>query len=92
MRKNYLNRLPAGMLPIALCPGGDLICLNMDKELFGKIFFWDHEHECLNNELYLVADTFLEFLRSFSESSSANIDDTVKDVRVEIDWEKLKNR
>lgn len=43
--KTYKNRIPPNCLPIALEDSGGLIILDLNKNNYGKIFFWDHENE-----------------------------------------------
>ena len=66
--KRYRNRVPAGFLPIAVDPGGNLICLAMAGARAGKVYFWDHEEEAeegqppTDKNVFLIANTFDEFL------------------------------
>lgn len=43
--KRYRDRIPGELVPIAECPGGDQICLGTGNEVFGKIYYWDHDKE-----------------------------------------------
>lgn len=68
----YTGRLPNDLFPIAHDPGGNLICIGIDGDCFGKIYFWDHEFEADENEpdysnVYLIADSFIEFLENLYE-------------------------
>jgi hypothetical protein len=61
------DRLPAGMLPIASEPGGNLFCLGISPEHFGKVFFWDHELEDYEfqyefENMILLTDSFSRFI------------------------------
>jgi hypothetical protein len=77
LRKNidtYRGRMAFNIIPIADCPGGDLICIGVIKEVYGRIFFWDHNQEKFDpseNELwsnvYLVSDSFLGFILSLQK-------------------------
>lgn len=46
--------------------GGDLFgntfCLDLRPESFGKVYFWDHEHNADETGLHLVADDFESFV------------------------------
>ena len=44
--------------------GGNLFCLDLKKESFGKIYFWDHEHMETETGFYLVANDFTSFISS----------------------------
>lgn len=66
--------MPFNIIPIADCPGGDLICIGVIKEVYGRIFFWDHNQEKFDpseNELwsnvYLVSDSFVDFILSLQK-------------------------
>lgn len=64
----YVGGIPRGIVPIAGNGGGDYICLDLrnGKE---RVAFWDKRHfwgtgEWRERDLYHVADSFAEFLRS----------------------------
>lgn len=67
MLERYRNRIPISFLPIADAPGGNQICLGVHKDSFyGKVYFWDHEGTGKNkDDIYLVANSFKEFIESF---------------------------
>ncbi len=66
--ETYLGRVPPALLPIADDPGGNQICLGIDGEHRGAVFFWDHEREADGGELPSfdnvtpVAPSFAAFL------------------------------
>ena len=68
----FRDRVPANLFPIARDPGGNLICIATEGADNGKVFFWDHEFEAEEGEpptsrnVYLVADSFDEFLEGLS--------------------------
>ncbi|AQY49783.1 hypothetical protein PWEIH_02222 [Listeria weihenstephanensis FSL R9-0317] len=58
-----------GFVPIADDPGGNQICISINKENYGAIYFWEHE---LGNEdelenLFYIAANFDEFLTNLYE-------------------------
>ncbi|GAB3939867.1 hypothetical protein GCM10028805_00780 [Spirosoma harenae] len=68
----YAERFPLGIIPVGEDPGGNYICLDANQgESYGKVYFYDHE---IDNEdaqgnptrdnLFLVADSFTEYLKS----------------------------
>jgi len=62
---SYKDRIAIEALPIALDPYGNQICLILTGKYRGKIYFWDHEEELLDkSNLYLIADSFDEFITS----------------------------
>lgn len=64
------NRMPGDLVPIGTDEGGNLVCIAVKGPNTGKIYFWDHEEEAEEgqeasyNNLFLVADSFKEFLES----------------------------
>lgn len=64
------ERMPSNFIPIATDPGGNKLCIVVSGDYNGKIYFWDHEQEELNdssslsNNLYLVANSFDDFIKS----------------------------
>lgn len=61
----YAGRIPDHLVPIAADPFGNVICIAVAGPSAGAVYFWDHEEEgdVLNNDnVYLIADTFTEFL------------------------------
>ncbi|WP_010583137.1 SMI1/KNR4 family protein [Schlesneria paludicola] len=61
-------RMPTELVPIALDPGGNLVCISTHGPNRGKVFFWDHEEEASDGQVpdyrnvYTVANSFTEFL------------------------------
>ncbi|MCT4509896.1 MAG: SMI1/KNR4 family protein [Tepidibacter sp.] len=43
--KCYWERMPKSLVPIGECPGGNLICIGIDRGHLDKIYFWNHENE-----------------------------------------------
>ena len=70
---DYYDRIPSGFLPIAVDPGGNLICLAIAGDNAGKVYFWDHEEEVEEGQtpgyenVYLIANSFHEFLNCLSD-------------------------
>lgn len=84
--KTYFGRMPKNLIPIAECPGGDQLCIGVNEEVRGKIYFWGHDQETFDpseeelwNNVYLVADSFVEFILSFQV---INDDETPKDLGI----------
>jgi hypothetical protein len=71
--ENYKNRIPNDLFPIAHDPGGNLICICISGDNYGKIFFWDHDIEADEGELpdysniTLISDSFEEFMNNLYE-------------------------
>ncbi len=57
----YEDQLPKGYVPICDGGWGDLFCQSVNKPNYGKIYYWCHE-EPEDHNLFLVADTFNEFI------------------------------
>lgn len=55
--------LPEQFVSIADDPGGNEVCIGLDDEYRGKIYFWFHDRFCVNamDNMYLISDDFDEF-------------------------------
>jgi len=64
------GRLPNGFIPIADDPGGSSLLLSVDKDTYGKVYYWDHENEPYDGgerlqdypNIFFVADSFSDLL------------------------------
>lgn len=43
--KDYYERIPSSLLPIATDYTGNLICIGLSGAAEGRIYYWDHENE-----------------------------------------------
>lgn len=57
------RRILKDLLPISCDGSGNVICIGLSNDIFGKIFFWEHESE---GNIICLADNFHSFLESFS--------------------------
>jgi hypothetical protein len=55
------QRIPAGLVPFA-DSGSDPICICVTADNHGKVYLWDSVDEGADDNTYLVADSFTEFL------------------------------
>lgn len=70
--RDYRNRIPQNMFPIACDPFGNLVLISIKMADRGKIYFWEHEMEADPSleevpdysNLTLINDSFEEFLNS----------------------------
>ena len=69
--ESYIDRMPLRCIPVADADFGNQICISLQDENYGKIYFWDHEtmdtdyeEKCYLtfNDMVLLADSFEEFL------------------------------
>ena len=69
--ESYIDRMPLKCIPVADADFGNQICMSLQDENYGKIYFWDHEtmdtdyeEKChlTFNDMVLLADSFEEFL------------------------------
>jgi len=76
--QTYTNRISNQFIPIGDDPGGNQIVLGISGPFKGKIYFWDHNTELENDEftenvlpgnMYLLADSFNEFLNKLEEDT-----------------------
>lgn len=82
--EQYAEYLPKNLFPICDGEPGDLICINLNSESYGIINYWCHE---TNNasEVFLIAQTFDDFILKLEVSDEGNQDDEmIKDVKVEV--------
>jgi len=67
------GRIPKNLITIGEDPGGNLICMSVDGDRTGNIFFWDHEgesdQESSESNLYYVAENFDALLESLEDLS-----------------------
>jgi len=76
------SRIPNEFIPIANDSGGNYYVLNLSKEKYGQISFWNHNNESENKGInYYKNITFL--FKSFSElASSLTIDNNDIEVKI----------
>ncbi|MCL6511720.1 MAG: SMI1/KNR4 family protein [Anaerolineae bacterium] len=64
------GRIPNNLLPIAVDPFGNYICIAVLGPDKGRIYFWDHELESTVSNVYFLADSFDNLLHSLRELES----------------------
>lgn len=69
--QSYFNRMPSKCIPIADSDFGNQICMSLQNENYGKIYFWNHEtmdtdyeEKCklAFGDMILLADSFESLL------------------------------
>ncbi|WP_067145650.1 SMI1/KNR4 family protein [Pseudotamlana agarivorans] len=74
--KSLKNRIPTEFLPIANDGGGNYYLVNLSKDSFGKIYFWNHNTESKNNgnkyygNIIYLFDSFLELTTNLINDES----------------------
>ena len=78
-------RVPRRMVPIADDPFGNVICISVSGKDAGKIYFWNHESELMQERrksgdvddkaVSLVADSFEAFMGQFGNNDEDEEDD-----------------
>lgn len=61
---SFIDLWGRAVIPIG-CAAGDYICLSVSNDDYGKIYFYYHEDEDRSDKLYLIANSFNEFVLSF---------------------------
>lgn len=71
------ERLPVSLVPIGEDVFGNLFCISVGIDDYGKIYFWDHEGEMRKSDelednvypsnVYLISDSFGQILEKFYE-------------------------
>jgi hypothetical protein len=68
----FSGRIPETLLPI-MDGWGNLVCVDVGEKNYGKILYWDRDHEgCDFNLVYLIADSFDEFLLSLTPDTETD--------------------
>ena len=69
--EDYEDRVPKGLIPIGRDDFENQICIAIDDEHYGKIYFWDHEtmdplfemeSDIQIDQMPLLASSFTEFI------------------------------
>lgn len=81
MIDTYSDRFPPEIIPIAASPGGNEICLDLDN---GCVLFWDHELRNPDEDFYLIANSFEEFILRLEEERIEDDESASDDVEIEI--------
>jgi len=77
----YDGRIPSNFIPIGGDPGGNVFCLCISEDFYGKVYFWDHnneddsdekvnKHASLTNNMYFLSDDFNSFVNRLTEASN----------------------
>ena len=91
IKEAYANRMPDFLIPIADTPDGDQVCLCVKGDCKDNVYLWDHDCESKspNDEpyenLYLIANTFSDFIQSFRVVEHEFTDDEIEGVDVWLD-------
>lgn len=90
--KRYRDRIPGELIPIAECPGGDQICIGTGNEVFGKIYYWDHDKEKLHvnsqediwGPVTLIHPSFYDLIMSVQkvEETEATENPTIVEMKI----------
>ena len=80
--QTHMDVLGSNVMSIADADGGDLICIGLKDKYRGKIYYWYHEGETIDEDgkeyLYLIANSFEEFILKFTlheREKNVNLDD-----------------
>lgn len=77
MYSNYDSlkfRIGPEFVPFADDPGGNQICISVNKDTYGYIYYWEHELEGSNNSLVLISKSFNSFVNSLEGESFSTLD------------------
>lgn len=82
--QDFIDEYGNNVIPIGEAGGDDYICIGIEGELNGKIFYVYHEEEVRNNKYFLIANSFIDFILSFEEHEiECNID--LDEIEIELD-------
>ncbi|MFP3812687.1 SMI1/KNR4 family protein [Bacillus pumilus] len=88
--KTYKEQLSEQIIPIADADDGDLICLDVSEINQGKIYFWDHELRDRDQDLFLIADTFTEFIEGLFVVEDDHEDSDTEDIAIQLSDDLIK--
>ncbi|MFT0801061.1 SMI1/KNR4 family protein [Bacillus swezeyi] len=91
VRDIYFDQMPEWVLPLADAEGGDQICIAVKGEKKGKIYFWDHELRDRQQDLFLIADTFNDFIQSLFVKETPKKDKNNGIISIELDEDLLND-
>jgi hypothetical protein len=72
----FNDRVPKEFIVIGEDPGGNQICLCVEGNNYGKVYFWDHEEEVdegkkpTYDNVYLISNSFIDFINSLYEDKA----------------------
>lgn len=84
--EQYIEENGIKMLPIGQA-SGDIVCIGVQEDKTGKIFYMYHESEDL--DYYLISESFVEFILSFEKQEEKVIN--LDEVEIELDEELLND-
>ncbi len=67
---DFSSRMPPKFLPIGHDPYGNRVCLSLNENDYGWVYFWDHEREQDipdYSNCYKIAESFTQFIESLQE-------------------------
>ena len=91
----YKDRIPKNCVAIAEDDFGNQICISLNTDTYGKIYFWDHEkmdadenekNKLQVNDMILIANSFEEFC---SKIQSLDTDDIPHYSSIRITWNRF---
>lgn len=66
--------IPAGYLPIGGNEGGDIICLKVEGDDAGAVYFWTHDTAVGDDPLERLGDSFGTFISALRPADELDID------------------
>lgn len=64
--EQFFSNYGKEMIPIGEA-SGDIICMGIQGERYGKVYYFYHENESIEQNYYLIAESFNEFILSFEK-------------------------
>lgn len=89
-RSRMAGRVPSGLLPIAEAEGGNLVCVSLQGQDRGTVYFWDHEEEADEDvestycNLHVIGSSFRDFWNSLRKFDPSQVE--LKEGQVEEAW------
>ncbi|HEU4323598.1 MAG TPA: SMI1/KNR4 family protein [Roseiflexaceae bacterium] len=70
--RDYKEYLPSGIIPVAEDPGGNFICISVEPENRGAVYYWDQEDDVFKGGepsykyLHQIAEDFEDFVNNLA--------------------------
>lgn len=78
-RAELIERVPKDILPIGDASCGNVVCISLQSNTFGKVFFWDHELEADEGEaatfsnLFKIGNSFTDFFENLKKFDTSQV-------------------
>lgn len=82
--EQYHNQIPFGLLPISDGLSGDLICISLNENNYGCIYYWFHEGSIGKDTFYIAHDFDTFILNLYNETEQDGIEYYSEDAQINL--------